>query len=332
MPNKKTRINVGLIGCNRRALWYGAIFDKIDPNAYADLAPSEYHHMTYYNLTELRIPQAKGFRLAKVYDPEPDAAATVGAAFRTKPEVCKRLEDVCDGVDLVFIANESGDGKANLKYASAALGKGVPTFVDRPFAATVKDAKAMIALARRKRTPLLSCSHMRMLPGAAHFRNRFAELDPVESGMVQGHGPNPAHMADGVELAVFLFGEEFRGRAECVQSMGDWPLEIMHVKFSKRFRKAERVLQTAVINSHTSATRYAFWAKASSLKTPVDSPDLDAFAQPAGGLAVMNALKEMVQTGRSPLSPAEMVEPVAVMQAGRRSHNKARPVPLKRLR
>ena len=158
MARKNKTINVGLIGCNKRALWYGAIFGNIDPLAYDRLDGSACHHMTIYGSDELRIKKATGFRLAKVYDAHAQAAETIANAFRTKPEVCKTLDEVSDGVDLVFIANESGDGRDHLKLATAGLRKGVPTFVDRPFASRVKDAKAMISLARRKRTPLLSCS------------------------------------------------------------------------------------------------------------------------------------------------------------------------------
>ena len=31
MARKTKTINVGLIGCNKRALWYGAIFGNVDP-------------------------------------------------------------------------------------------------------------------------------------------------------------------------------------------------------------------------------------------------------------------------------------------------------------
>ena len=326
----RKQISVGLIGCNKRALWYGAIFDKIDPNAYAELDPAAYHHMTYYQEVELQIPRATGFGLVKVYDRDEKAASTIAGAFRTRPKVCESLDEATKDVDLVFIANESGDGSGHLELARPGLRKGIPTFIDRPFAAAVKDAKAMIALARRKRVPLLSCSHMRMLPPAARFKNRFAELGPLNVGMVQGHGPNPAHVADGIELALFLFGDEFRGRVASVQSMGTWPLEIMHVRYARQ--GGRRVLDALVVNSHTSATRYAFWAKARSRRTPVDSPDFDAFAQSEAGLAVMNAVKDMVKTGDPPLPYRDMIESVAATEAGRKAHNKAKPAPLKKLR
>jgi hypothetical protein len=253
--------------------------------------------------------------------------------------MCGDLDEVSEDVDLVFIANESGDGSDHRTLARPGLLKGVPTFIDRPFAFTVRDARAMVSLARRKRTPLLSCSHMRMLPHAARFKARFAELNTVEVGTVQGHGPNPAHMADGIELALFLFGDEFRGRVDSVQSMGAWPLEIMHVRYAGAKKvllvtgeRAKRTREVVVVNSHTSAARYALWATAISFIKPIDSPDLDAFVQPVGGLAVMNALQTMVRTGEPSLPYAQMIESVAVAEAGRKAHNKPCAVSLKSVR
>ena len=330
MASKKGKIRVGLIRCDRRSLWYGAIFDHIDPNAYAELDPLNYHHLVMYSRVELRHRRAAGFRLVKVYDPDRDAAHTIAKAFRTKPHVCRNLEEVSDDVDLVFIADESTDGKDHPKLAMPGLKKGVPTFIDRPFARTVKDAQAMISLARRKRVPLLSCSHMHMLPQAAWFKSRFQEVPPIGSGMVLGRGPNPAEIADGMELALFLFGDEFGRKAERVQSMGRWPLEIASVCFSKA--RGKRTLHVDVISSHNSSTRNACFATAIGKRLPLHQDHMDAFAQPEGGRAVVNAIKRMIRTGEPPISYQEMIEVVALVEAGRKAHNKARPVPLKRIR
>jgi len=330
MARGNTKINVGLIGCSKRALWYGAIFDDIDPDAYARLDPFNYHYMIAYRDVELRIRKANGFRLVKVYDPDPEAARTIAGAFRTRPAVCETLDQVASDVDLVLIANESGDGGEHRRLAAPGLNQGVPTFIDRPLAATVADAKAITGLARRKGAPLMSCSHLRMLPHAARFKSRFAELAPVDLGMVQGIGPDPALMADGIELALFLFGDEFGGRAEWVQSMGSWPLEMMYVSFEKP--RTGRALQVLVQNSETGTLHRTFFAKAQAQRLPVDSPDFEAFRQVEGGRVVMEALRDMVETGRGPLTARDMIEPVAIAEAGRKAHNQAKPVMLSTLR
>ena len=330
MAKKRGPIRVGMIRCDERALWYGAIFDDIDPIAYDAWDPAPYHHMTYYSRVELMIDKAKGFKLAKAYDRDRKKAERFAAAFRTKVEVARSLDEVTDDVDVVMIANASGDGGDHLRLATPGLKKGLPTFIDRPFARSVKDAKAMIALAKRKRTPLLSCSHVRMMPLVNFFKARFPEIGRIGSGFVQGRGPNPALIADGIELALHVFGDDFKGKVDAVQSMGNWPNEVMLIRYWNR--RTDRRLQASVLNSHGGDYRNTFWAKAISSRSHVNSEDLDYFVQPPGGLAVMNAIKKMARTGKPTLAYSEMIESVAVTQAGRRSHNKARMVPVKRLR
>lgn len=330
MARKTKTIDVALVGCNTRALWYGAIFDDIDPEAYARLDPFNYHHMTVYQEVELRIERAEGFRLVKVYDPDQGAAQIVADAFRSKPKVCATLDSASENVDLVIVANASGDGSDHRELATPGLNRGVPTFVDRPLAATVEDAKALISMAKRKRAPLMSCSHLRMLPPAARFKSRFAELDPIDLGAVQGIGPDPALMADGIELAIFLFGDEFGGQVESVQSMGSWPLEVMHLSFENP--KTDRALPVLVQNSDTGTERRAFFAKAQGQRLPVDSPDFEAFRQAEGGRMVMEALKEMVGKSKGVLTAKEMLEPIAVAEAGHQSHNRPQPVLLSTVR
>jgi len=253
-------IDVGLIGCGKRALWYGALFGNIDQNVYARLDPGAYHHMTYYMHVDLQVDRVKGIRLAKVYDRDPESARILASAFKRKVEVCENLAEVSQGVDVVFIASDSGDGRNHAALAQPGLTAGIPTFVDRPLASTVLDARAMVSLARRKGVPLLSCSHLRLLPRAARFKARFAEVGPLDQGYIQGSGSNPAHLADGIELALFLFGDEFNQRAHAVQSMGTAPLEVILLSFARP--TSDRSLHVCINNRQTTAGSPVFWAKA----------------------------------------------------------------------
>jgi len=330
MHGKKEDIRVGMIRCDKRALWYGAIFDEIEPDVFAALAPAAYHHFTFYSTVTLRHKRATGFKLVKVFDKNRKAAEDVARAFGGRPEVCRTLDEASDDVDVVFIANEAGDGGDHVRLAAPGLRKGMPTFIDRPLARTVKDARALIRLARRNRAPLLSCSHMRLLPHAEWFKRRFAELDPLERGIVHGHGPNPAEVADGVQLALFLFGDEFGGRAESVRSMGAWPLEVMFLTYAKP--RIDRKSYALVVNSHGSGERQAFHASASSAFKPIYLDDMDAFVQTEGGLGVMTAIGKMVRSRKPPLPYESMLEPVVVTEAGRKAHNKATSAPLRNFR
>jgi len=330
VATRQNTLRVGLIRCDRRALWYGALFDRIDPVAYSELDPVQYHHLTFYHLVELAVPRARGFRLVRLYDPDRKAAERMAAAFRGRPRVCDRLEEVSEEVDLVFIANEGGDGRDHLRLARPGLMKGVPTFVDRPLARTVRQAREMIRLARGHRAVLLSCSHMRLSPQVLRFRNRFAELEPIERGVIQGYGPNPAEAADAVEIAQTLFAAEFGGRPSEVRSMGRWPLEVMLLTYARP--RSPRVLHALLVNTHDGGPRHPFHVSAMSNFRFIHLDDVNRFLQPEGGLAVMEAIRESIRSGRPAVPYRDMLETVAALQAGRAAHNRPRGVRLTRFR
>ena len=114
MAGKQKTLRVGLIRCDKRALWYGAIFDRIDPVAYSELDPAQYHHMTCGGLGKLKNKRAKGFKLVKVYDPDgkfecvvagPDAFGGVEAGSSACDQCYDRvgLDIACDSQGRVFI-------------------------------------------------------------------------------------------------------------------------------------------------------------------------------------------------------------------------------------
>jgi len=324
MPGRSKTIRVGMIGCGRRALWYSAIFDRIDPEVYAELDPGAYHHLAWYAGVELINRQSKGFKLTRIYDPDQGATERFSEAFRRKLTLCRTLDEVSDDVDLVFVAIGNGDGKHHLKWATPGLEKGVPTFMDRPLAGTVKEAQALLQLARRRRTPLMSCSHMRMQPHVNRFKNRFAELEPIERGIIHGPGSEPGDIADAVELGLHLFGDDFKGRIDRVQSMGQAPLEAVLLTYENP--KAPRRLLALVTNRPCAGARRLFHATAASNFRQIHLDDVDASVQSEGGFAVMEAVKQMVRTGTSPIPPREMFATVAALEAARKSHGKPKAV------
>jgi predicted dehydrogenase len=68
-------------------------------------------------------------------------------------------EAVAEAADLVFI--ESVDGRAHLDLFKKTAPSGKPTFIDKPFATTVADARAMLDLAAKNKVALMSCSALR---------------------------------------------------------------------------------------------------------------------------------------------------------------------------
>jgi hypothetical protein len=78
-----------------------------------------------------------------------------------------RPEDMIGKVDAVLV--ESVDGTVHLARARLFLEKGIPCFIDKPFACSAADAKAIIDLAARHKTYVFSSSSLRYAPQVVEY-------------------------------------------------------------------------------------------------------------------------------------------------------------------
>ncbi|MCZ7647209.1 MAG: Gfo/Idh/MocA family oxidoreductase [Planctomycetota bacterium] len=85
-----------------------------------------------------------------------------------------RLEDLLGKVDGVLI--ESNDGSIHLERARPFLEAGIPVFIDKPFALSLKDAEAIVELAQKKNLPVFSSSSLRYAPEVQDIVARREEL------------------------------------------------------------------------------------------------------------------------------------------------------------
>lgn len=98
-------------------------------------------------------------------------------------------EAVAQAVDIVFI--NAVDGRAHLELFKKIAPFGKPTFIDKPFAATLADAQAMAKLAADHNIALTTCSSLRFSDKlSAALKNAKAD-DPVLS--VHAYGPMATH-------------------------------------------------------------------------------------------------------------------------------------------
>lgn len=84
-------------------------------------------------------------------------------------ERCATIEEVCEKSDAIIILSPD-DPENHLPYAKTVLPYGKPTYMDKPFAATVEDALQMQVLVEKYGTPFFSTSALRYA----------TELDEVE--------------------------------------------------------------------------------------------------------------------------------------------------------
>lgn len=91
-------------------------------------------------------------------------------------------------VDAVLI--ESVDGGVHVERALPFLEKGIPTYVDKPFACSLADAKKMADVAMAKHVPLMSSSSLRYAPEVVAAKAGKTLGDVIG---VTTYGPSPLH-------------------------------------------------------------------------------------------------------------------------------------------
>ena len=104
-------------------------------------------------------------------------------------EILDDPADLFGKVDAVLV--ESVDGSVHLDRAMPFLQKGMPTYVDKPFACSLDDARALVKVAMEKHVPLMSSSSLRYAPEVVASSDPKGPLGAIVG--VSTHGPSPTH-------------------------------------------------------------------------------------------------------------------------------------------
>jgi len=132
----------------------------------------------------------------------PESATRVAgftAALRDKfgVKIMGSIAEVCAAVDAVLIL--SVDGRPHLEQAREVIAAGKPLFLDKPAAASLKDAVEIYRLADTVKVPLFSASATRWYPGVIELAT--AETVPARSAFSYGPAPVLPHHPD-----LFFYG------------------------------------------------------------------------------------------------------------------------------
>ena len=327
----KTPVRVGLINCDLHGLYYAALFETYDPTLLRD-DPIGRGHAAYYYMfmhynepRKMTVPGANGLTVTRVWDRDPAQAANLSRILGDRPRVCQSFAEVSDEVDLVFIADCNGDGSDHLRLASPGIMKHVPTFVDKPLASDFRDARALVDMARKYGTPVMSLSMLRVLPHASRFAARFAELDAPEFAVIKGGGETLAGQIHAISLAQHLFG----AGVDAVSCLGSVPLAHIHLDYGK---KPGKPVSGVMLNCASGATFHAsLYASVYSRLGVIHSPPFGDFEFPWGAVRILEMVREMARTGRSPVPESEMLECMAIVSAARLSQQTGRKVFLKEI-
>ena len=180
-------------------------------------------------------PSVEGASFVACYDPDPERARQVAEACMIE-RVCPDIADAYRGVDGVIIA--AGDAALHRELAAPALEAGLPTFVDKPFTATVEDAQALIDLATARQVPLFCSSAIRFADQTVTLRERLHESvgRPI-AAHVMGTGDYASYAVHSLEFLLSVWGSGVTG----LQSLGKAGFDTVMLDFGNERRAVWQV-------------------------------------------------------------------------------------------
>ena len=347
MP-KNDSIRLAIVRCDSHAYWFAPYLDEVDPTVLAtqsEDAPTrqEVHHLGCVrgNYSQMAIQRVPGFTITKVFDrvgdrsfyntdPEllqygsyPGRGIAFCETLSNRPQLCDTIEQATEDVDAAFINDSSSpkDGGDHLELARPFLEKGIPCFIDKPFAATFADAQEMVNLAKANNTVLMNASILANTDVGEVFRRRFDEIGEPRLLTVKGMGYGNGGVGHGLALALSLFGYG----VESVEYMGSHPGPDpkLWTPASSKYHLEHLLLhypdgrQTIVMSPEQRTADHDFYASAYSTEGVVHSPGIGILRFPPGTRKIVEMFLKLVQTGQPQVPYEHTLELIAIIEAGR---------------
>lgn len=203
---------------------YAAFMDECKPMVMFEGYPENYFWFTNGDRPNkfFYINNVEGFKITKIWDIQSrKRAEDLARLFVSPPQVCETIEETYQDVDAVFLADGGGDGSLHLPVVKRFLERGIPAFIDKPFAHDYEDAKAIVQSARSTGTPFFTASILSHVNEVRNFKNRWAEIPPPGLGIVRGYGAQLGGIIHGFALAQAVFGTG----VDWVECLGEGPEE-----------------------------------------------------------------------------------------------------------
>lgn len=206
------------------------------------------------------------------------------------------IEELCKNVDAVLL--ESLDGRPHLAQATPVIKAGKPLFIDKPMAASLKDALAIFELAEKHKVPVFSASSLRFGKETIAVRN--GSIGKVQSAETTSpaslHPTHPDLFWYGIHGVESLFTVMGTG-CETVERTTTADGKIQVTGTWKGGRKG----------TFTESKTYGGKAVGDKGESPVGKYD--------GYAALVKEIVPFFQTGKSPVPMEETIEILAFMEA-----------------
>ncbi len=240
--------------------------------------------------------------------------AKVAAEKGSIPKIVQDWRELLGQVDVVMIDHR--DAKYHYEPAEFFIKNGVPTFVDKPMTATVKDAKRLLKLGESKKAPVTTFSSIPMQTAFQAFKADVAK----EGGVRTLNSTGPADI-DSPYGGIFFYGihqvdamvELMGTEVESVTMERRGPNGIVVVRYSGN--------RWATLNCLAGPAAF-YWMACTEKKamTHADVRDSDPYTTSA------QLIVRFVEEKKSAFSQERMLAPIAVLAAMESSMKNGRTV------
>ena len=217
--------------------------------------------------------------------------------------------DLIGLVDAVLIT--SHDGTVHLERSLPFLEASLPLFIDKPFTCSVGQARQLLETAERRKVLLWSASSLRFAPEVQDLQARSEEIGSLAGAATYGpahrHSRNPGLFHYGVHAVELLFQLLGTG-CSTVRMVSSEDTDVAIGQWSDG--------RTGTVRG-TRSGAHAFgltaFGEEKTVGTRIAGTDRYLYRE------LLKRVVAAFQTGRAPLSPAELLEPVAFQEAALQS-------------
>jgi len=254
---------------------------------------------------------AEAFGSILADSPEVAGVHLWGADAIARREVARRAglhehagpaRELADQVDLALVLHQAGQGAQHNALAAPFLDAGVPVFVDKPLGPDPARARQLFRTARERGTPLFSASALRFAPGVSAWIARAAEVDALTASAA-GPGRWESYAIHTLELTLAVF-----------------PIPVARVWRQRRGVQELLLLDAAdgrsalVIIDDRIEPAFSLTVRGRTGRLQAEVDDVLPAYQ-----GLIAACLRFARTGEAPVTPAQTLAVLDVLDAGRRA-------------
>jgi predicted dehydrogenase len=170
------------------------------------------HALAFASLANVERVLGDQARVVAICGSDPEQTAAVARDGKIAA-TAERPEAMVDQIDLAVVVDRHGDLHA--EHALPFLERGLPVFVDKPFAISLDDGNRMLEAAQRSGAAIDSWSALRFAPSTQSLVDDLERIGPIRAGHFTGpcdfdspYGGPFFYATHVIELALMAMGED----------------------------------------------------------------------------------------------------------------------------